>query len=151
MITKENHLHDIYLIKKVVESIFNELKKKYDFRDYKNDFIDSYDCLYIAIEKNELIIYVFISKREAYELCFLNKGKKKWESISFGKIFSKVYRPFSKEEKTFFSQQYENSLKFDKYSFYWYEYLIKEEIDFIEEHCIDVFKKGVLTNFCGND
>ncbi len=139
MITDENHLHDIDLLKKVVESIFVDIKTKYNFRNFKGSFFDSDDSIYMAIEKNELIFYIFISKREAYELCFLKKGEEDWKRKTFNTLISKVYPLFSEERAAFFKQQYNNTLKFEKYSYNWYYSFISEEIKFIHKHFPDMF------------
>lgn len=143
MITEENHIHDLYLIKGVVTSIFDDIKKKYDYEDHNNEqFIDSNDGIYVAIEKNEIVICVFISKREAYELCFLFKGDKWWKRLSFRSFESKIYPPFSKEEELHSKEVYKNSLKFTKYSYEWYHFLISTEIEFMVKYYQVIFLNG---------
>jgi len=145
MITQENHLHNIYLIKRVVNKLFEEIINKYEFKssEYKYN-IDQYDCLTVSIEKNNLIFYCWITKREAYELTFHIREWAKWKNKNFSFLRNFYFKNMKEHEINYSKKVNDESLGYEKYTYEWYEYLIKTEIKFIEDHFPEVFEKGIL-------
>ena len=144
MITEENKSHDIYLIKEVVTSVFNELKSKYGFEDYVSNFKNLYGETHIGIKKNEIIIYSYISIREAYEINFLKAGEERWRRKTWNSLFLDKLPPFSKKNEEFLKEKNEKMKRIEKYSFEWYYLLISDEIQFAEKYYPQIFELGKL-------
>lgn len=145
MIPEENNLHNIYLIKRVVEANFGQLKNNYQYTDCKIENSKStYGTIYECIQKNELIICVFISTREAYEVFFLKKGNEVWQRRAFNSFYFNLYKPLSEDDKIYLKALHEGSLIYEKYSFDWYNYFIQSEIKFMIEHYPKIINAGQM-------
>lgn len=145
MITEENKLHNIHLIKKVVDAVFMQLESNYQYTDCKVEILKSIPSIsYECIQKNELIICILISTREAYEVFFLKKGNEAWKKRSFGSFYFDIYKPFSEDDKAYLKSLNEESLKYEKYSFEWYYYFIQSEIKFMIEHHPKIINAGQM-------
>lgn len=139
MITKENYLHNLDLIKKSVLKIFENLKQNYGFVEYKGlSKYDMNDGVFLGIKKRNVILYCFISKREAYEFSVLEEGKEKYDSISIRSLFMKKFPPLSKESKIELEKK--QLINLIPYSFeYYYENMIWD-INFLEKYYPEIFK-----------
>lgn len=141
MITKENHLHNQGLVRNAALKIFEELKKKYDFVEYDElSKYNSYDCTYIGIEKNEIIIYCFISNREAYEFHILQKGQDKYNSTTVDSLFMNIFPQLSKESKIELEKK--KPIKSLPYTFEYYYEIMSRDIAVLEKYFSDIFENG---------
>jgi hypothetical protein len=143
----ENDKLYIDLISTVIQSTFDKIIEKYEFK-YSDFNIgkNNIDCNTISIEKGNLIIYTYISVREGYEFYFRYKN---WAQgfdrslMSFLKLQFKNYDSI----KTFLNIIESKLNSETKYSKSWYELIVKRNFDFIETYFPTVFEKGDLEMF----
>jgi len=145
MITNENKLHNIQLIKKIVENVFIEIKDKYQFIDFLDISSNNLsDNIYLGITKNHLIIYAHISTREAVELLVLEEGKEKWDAISLQSLIYEIFPPLSEESKLYLREKNKKLSSLAKYSIEYYESMIKLDILFLEKYFPQILREGVV-------
>ncbi len=142
MTTDENKLHDPVLIQNVFITLFDELRLKYGFTDSGENFINNYEGITIGIEKGEIILYVLISRREAYEISILKKGNPKWKSKNWNSFFFEKFPPLSSDAKVYLNELTEIIAALEKYSFEWYLKQAESEIRFMEKHYPQIFLDG---------
>jgi hypothetical protein len=140
------YLHNIIIIEKAISKVISELKSKYLFNDsgykYPND---SSDFKTIAIIKNNMIFYFWLSMKEGFELNIKLNTWNDGVSLGIGEFYSLFFKSW--EDRKNYLSKHINVVNVEKYSIEWYDILIRFQISFIEQHFPTVFTEGDLSMF----
>jgi hypothetical protein len=139
-----NHLHDLPLLKKVVDEVFRHIVDKYGFSGYDAEI--SVDSINVSIRSEGLIVYAFINRREGIELLF---RKSSWDSYKYRGFMSFLGKKFNSDEKRdeFLRAFLGETNKYEPYTYDSYKYRLLKEIEFVETYFPEVFKKKDLSIF----
>lgn len=139
-----NHLHDLSLLKRVVEEVFQGLMDKYGFSDY--DAESKFSTIDISIRSEGLIVRAFLSRTEGIELLFSKTIWGPWRHYGFISFLAKKFNSIGKSEdflRVFFSE----ANNYEPYTYDFYKYHLLKEIEFVETYFPKVFKKKSLSMF----